>query len=162
MGADECAEIKNHTLKPKLMAREIMLSRYFLKGHPREGERTEFENNILISKITTIRNGHRHKKGDFVSLKYWSEKAYRSPKVRIVQKDVEIIGTYDIDIYPGHQVFISGVYYGDCDDENFKILAKNDGLSALDLKAWFKELPFFGQIICFENIDYLKALTPRE
>jgi len=157
------------------MSRPIMLSKVFLKGHPREGELTEFRKkmyaslyirelrNGLIYKIKpvrevnftpkshTIRAGHRWKVGDFFSPREWSGTPYRS-KQTVLFDDIEIKKVWDVKITADFRIFVGG-------DEiinHIQDLARNDGLSLHDFMFWFAgSLPFDGQIICWNNdVDY--------
>lgn len=104
----------------------LTFSRYFPKGHPRQGEPTFFMEKILSSlgvtmktlpahlssivndfqmlcapeetKHTTIRAGERFKPGDMVSLRVWSDKPYRSKQIEFAQ--VEVKKTWKFIIYP--------------------------------------------------------------
>ena len=92
------------------MARTIIFSRKFLKGHPKYGTPTYFvekiwesirlpekeycfnlpdeylnflrkESSEIWAKHTTIRAGHRWKVGDKFSPRVWSDKPYRSKQI---------------------------------------------------------------------------------
>ena len=77
------------------MPKVIMISKVFLKGHPKQGKETSFPSKIqnalldftdpeyknLSKKLHTIRAGKRHKEGDRVSLRFWIDKPYRSSQV---------------------------------------------------------------------------------
>lgn len=155
----------------------IMVSKSFLKGHPKAGEPTHFlskiENALIgISDIElmpcdykkhTIRAGKRFKEGERVSLRYWSDKPYRSKQIEFAQ--VIIRKVYDIEINIG---FVTddrniGSYFHNItiNDElinsNWTIqrLANNDGLTLIDFFDWFKNCKNFdGQIICWVDPKY--------
>lgn len=109
------------------------------------------------SKHHTIRNGHRFKPGDMVSLRVWSDKPYRSPQIEFAQ--VEVKKTWDIKIAIGHtwwSFHIDNKLINDVEP-----IAINDGLTIDDFIEWFTIHPksigkeFNGQIICWnENIEY--------
>ena len=160
------------------MSRPIMFSKVFLKGHPREGELTEFRSGLyrclyemkLLKEIPlpniyyfyigiakckshTIRAGHRWKVGDFFSPREWSGKPYRS-KHTILFDDIQIVKIWDIRITDNFRIFIDGVEIITYED-----LAHNDGLTLHDFMFWFaKSLPFDGQIICWnKDVDYTQS-----
>jgi len=148
--------------------KELMFSRQFLKGHPRAGQATYFivkickclsvlgydipdQVGVLIEKHHTIRSGNRFKPGDRINFKIWSGMPRRSKKITFV-KSVEIKKTWDIEFDENGVIAINGTYIK---LSTYKDLAKNDGLSESDFYAWFNELPFKGQIICWdERISY--------
>lgn len=155
------------------------LSRFFPKGHIREGEPTCFVEKLVKSghKITfetlnnlgyknlitfmnfmetvqpkyhTIRSGNKVKVGDKIQFFVWSNKPYRSKWIKIAEP-IEVKKVWDFELIDG---FIT---IGDSNYVNLNNVAKNDGLSYEDFKAWFGnfEKPFEGQIICWgENINY--------
>ena len=162
------------------MAKVIMISRAFLKGHPRAGEPTDFVEKIMAgladrdwtfaipkdftlydfhkyynctaSKGHTIRKGKRFKAGDMASLKVWTGKPYRSKQFEFAL--VEVKKTWDIEI----AIEIGAIRINDgewiFDETVLKRLSRNDGLSYDDFKAWFPN-HFKGQIICWnESINY--------
>lgn len=122
------------------------------------------------TKYTTIRAGHRWKKGDTFSPRLWSARPYYSNQITIAP-DISITGVWDIEIEPidkncyihieGRQhsfaiankdfEFIMGTW-------NLERLAGNDGLSVEELFYWLKidkQIPFKGQIISWNaNIKY--------
>lgn len=122
------------------MAKVITFSRYFQKGHPKEGQPTYFVEKVCKStgivqssiikhfdtkihaicqpKKHTIRAGNRFKEGDLFSPRVWSGKPYRSPQV-VIAPDILIKKVWDLKIFPdsltGRTMFsINGVEY-DCD-----------------------------------------------
>jgi len=98
-----------------------------------------------------MRAGNRWKVGDKFSPRVWSVKAYRSPQL-VIGPDIEIKKVWDVEKH--HDFFMingKGLY-----GEQVAELAKNDGLSEMDLRRWFGQYPRFeGQIICWaDHIDY--------
>lgn len=122
----------------------------------------------------TIRKGKRWKTGDIASIRVWGNDinpksgrsgAYHSkqiiicPEVEVTVYDFEIetkvmqnVNKGDVYVF----IKIEGKHFW-CNAEqpknnNFEIIAKNDGLSLPDLKDWFNyPKPFSGQIICWNN-----------
>ena len=148
------------------MSKVIILSRKFLKGHPKAGTDTDFEDAVLsvidktyndtvhlIQIITdqkpkhhTIRFGRRWKTGDKASLRVWSGKPYAS-KQRVMAPDVtlrvvDILVDYDQGIIMvdyekiNHQILHLCYLSSGCSD--LKMIAANDGLSAQDFLDWFQ------------------------
>jgi hypothetical protein len=164
---------------PTPKTRVMMLSRHFMKGHPRAGELTWFIPKIWaalvqmngrpenipdntfnfyqshIPKWHTIRPGNRFKAGDFIDFRYWSGMPYRSPQLKAFPFTIPVERVFNIEIDKSGVIMIDGVI--DCTGNNLaEELAKNDGLSHEDFLAWFsKTLPFNGQIICWsKDIKY--------
>ena len=118
---------------------------------------------LTNEKHTTIRKGKRFKAGDKFSPRIWGNDInplsgrsgpYHSKQI-ILCDDVEIKKTWDIDIYPTYDVHINGKFYCSLYSEYFEKLANNDGLTMKDMIAWFSNLPFSGQIICWnDNVEY--------
>ncbi|MBD3748960.1 MAG: hypothetical protein IE931_05645 [Sphingobacteriales bacterium] len=120
-----------------------------------------------MQKHHTIRAGKRFKAGDYFSPRIWSGKPYNSKQIKICD-DVLIKKTWDIEINnrggaAWFEVLINGEIYGQIhhgNDEDVNVLglcnlAQNDGLSLRNFQAWFSELPFQGQIICWsDQVDY--------
>ena len=117
----------------------IILSKYFMKGHPRAGEETHFKEKFLSGeKIHTIRRNlplwrqrfEQIDKGEAcLSIRQWTGKPYASKQVelkRLTREDG--IGlqeyTYLNAFYP-----ISAV-----------TLANNDGLDFRDWSFWFRDV----------------------
>ncbi len=151
------------------MAKVIIFSREFPKGHPKQGQPTyfveqffnsifsknnlmdypkglEIDESILGIKKHTIRDGNRFKVGDKFSPRVWSDKPYRSKQI-ILCGDVEIKEVYNIDILTNNEIHINGVYFATFGSSNCQLLAKNDGLDMIDFTNWFSKRPFKGQII---------------
>lgn len=141
----------------------ITLSRTFPGTHPRKGEPTFFKEKIetavmqyekghgLIEKLHTIRANYSLWKKRFqkieageacLSLRYWSEKPYRSKQVefaRLTREDG--IGLQKIHISrtrePTDENIIS--FGAQTDERRVKLwtLANNDGLTGIDFINWF-------------------------
>lgn len=161
--------------------RILTMSRFFPKGHIREGEATFFMEKILAglgvtmktlpdhlssivndfqmllapeeTKHHTIRAGDRWKPGDMVSLRVWSDKPRRSKQIEFAQ--VEVVKTWEVEIYTqGRDIKINGEV---CDFDLAKAVAKNDGLEWADFVSWFaihpkkKGAEFRGQIVCWSQ-----------
>lgn len=144
----------------------LIVSRTFPKGHNKEGEQTFFVDKISNGeKIHTIRSNYplwkkrikEVQEGKAVlSLRYWSEKPYRSKQVEFARLDKDSgIGVQEI-------YFINkNIYCPDlCSDRflksNIEEIAKNDGLSIEDFKEWFKNYDLSKPlaIIHFTNFRY--------
>ena len=119
---------------------------------------------IVEPKWHTIRAGNRWKAGDKFSPRVWSGKPYASKQI-IIAPDIEIKSVQDIKIEVDKDYVCILIDNWPFFEENknmvtqieaFETLAKNDGLTLDDLKAWFKyPKPFTGQIICWnESINY--------
>jgi len=102
----------------------------------------------LEPKLHTIRSGKRWKTGDKASLRIWEDKPYLSKQI-VIAPDVELT-VRDIEIDADYPVFIDGKAI---DAVKIEYLAKNDGLSYIDMVHWFNKLPFSGQILCFSKIE---------
>lgn len=110
-------------------------------------------------KIHTIRGGSRWKKGDKFSPRVWSGKTYFSPQI-IFAPELTIIKTQTFYAWTlggiryygtGTGIFHDGIEAKQIlDDNELSALAKNDGLSLEEFKAWFaKSDKFEHQIIYF-------------
>lgn len=134
---------------------KIVKGLHFLKL-PIEDQNPSFDEemyHIIEPKFTTIRSGNRWKVGDKFSPRAWSGRPYASKQITFAP-DIEIkkVWDFEIDIDEGlPSVYINGLLKQDLDE-----LAKNDGLTVEDLKAWFKwPTPFSGQIVCWgKTINY--------
>ncbi len=148
------------------MSRVIILSKHFLKGHPKEGQPTNFKEKFLSGeKKHTIRNPKKKwKVGDKASIREWSGKPYRSKQIII--KEVEIKKVWDIKIN-----FNLLEYKLSFEINNKRVpfnerhhIWENDGLDSVDFWCWFVKNPtqdhhmmqeFKGQIICWdESVEY--------
>lgn len=138
----------------------LLVSRTFPKGHKMEGEPTFFVEKILaalgfpylndenIKKFHTCRKNYElwakrikevQEGKAILSLRYWSDKPYRSKQVEFACLDKDsgvgvqklLFGINDL-LYPiaGEGIWLRGL--------NLENLAKNDGLSIDDFKDWFK------------------------
>jgi hypothetical protein len=153
------------------MSKTILFSRYFPKGHPKEGKETEFiekiwENNfvertneVLLKleflnftrhefkpKVHTIRNGNRWEAGDKFSPRVWSGKPYCSKQITICG-DLEVKKVYNFCVDEYNDWYINNRKLGSIERID---LAINDGLLYEDMLSWFSK-PFLGQIICWSN-----------
>jgi hypothetical protein len=103
------------------------------------------------SKHHTIRQGYRWKVGDKFSPRVWSGKPYQSKQI-IIAPDIEIKKIWDFS-----RDLISDKYYlngHEIDADKLERIAKNDGLTIKDFKAWINK-PFLGQILCWsDHIEY--------
>lgn len=113
----------------------------------------------------TIRAGHRYSPGDFMVMKIWSGKPYRSKQITL-GPPVEIVNTWDIrlelvdcvyhdgakEIKDKMKFFIASTDFFLSNDE--QKIARNDGLTHQDWLDWFPK-PFEGQIIAWDkSISY--------
>lgn len=119
----------------------------------------------------TIRAGHRFKVGDTFSPRVWSEKPYSSKQI-IIASDITITKDLPIKIERnGDEITIDICGKNKCnfnwneylqnvlpkyDSGIINRIAKNDGLTGVDLLDWFLNSPEFkrkrifdGQIICW-------------
>jgi len=160
--------------------RVITFSTVFPKGHPREGMPTFFVEKILTAikheiflsvnplyppKYHTIRAGNRWKVGEYFSPRVWGNDInpksgksgpYQSKQIEFAPP-IEIKKIWKIKITKSDVIKINGEPMGACcNGKNPTIqLCRNDGLEPSDFHYWFNELPFIGQIICWnENIEY--------
>lgn len=160
------------------MAKVIMVAQRFPSYHPEKGNKTYFTEKIWKSlwgqgvachpftadftdfepKHHTIRNGKRWHIGDKFSLRMWQDKPYRSKQIQIAP-DLEIVKLWDIDIsineYGIKTISINNEVFAIIGEQiigNDKLwkLAKNDGLTTIQLHHWF-EKPMSGQIICWND-----------
>jgi hypothetical protein len=151
--------------QPTNFVEAIYKSLYVMKAMPKELEGI-FNHDSFINGFTknhTIRKGHRFKKGDYFSPRVWGDDlnpkslrsgAYHSKQI-IIAPDMEVLKTWDIEIYNSHEVYIDGTFFCSFGSENWNLLCENDGLSSQDMRNWFSSLPFEGQIICWnKNIEY--------
>jgi len=120
--------------------------------------------NCTTPKYHTIRAGSRWKVGDKFSPRVWSGKPYQSKQI-IIAPDIEVKSVQEIKIEVDKDYVCILIDNWPFFEENenmvtqieaFETLAKNDGLTLADMKAWFKyPKPFTGQIICWnEKIKY--------
>lgn len=99
----------------------------------------------------TIRAGKRFKAGEYFSPRIWSGRPYFSKTITIAP-DTLIVKTYDFEIKDGLIYINNQLYAYSSSTEQLDILAKNDGLSQIDLLDWFKyPKNFSGQVIIWSN-----------
>lgn len=122
----------------------ITLSKNFMKGHPKEGNPTNFINRFIShDKIHTIRAnyslwGKRIKEVQegkaIISIRVWKNKPYRSPQVEIAKLScIDNVGIQKMEFTSDlSECIIEGRHYNYCD------IAKNDGLLPEDFLYWFK------------------------
>lgn len=116
------------------------------------------EGKIDEEKGHTIRAGNHFKVGDKFSPRIWSGKPYNSKQI-IISPDIEVVKVWDIEVVDmeGVQCFrINGKPLGQWHpfNKDLQKLAKNDGLTAIELIQWFNK-PVPSQIICWNNaIEY--------
>ena len=150
-------------MKPEKIKRyRLGVSRNFPTTHPRKGEPTQFEakiqfalhNNKFWQKLHTIRANYplwekrmkEVKAGRAViELFYWENKPYRSKQVvfAVLDKDSGCgVQELDMSIFLSHSmgfVNFKELTFSGSKEFDIKTLAKNDGLSLDDFKAWFKK-----------------------
>jgi len=161
------------------MSRVMTFSTVFPSYHPKAGEPTYFVEKIWQSiglpefeyikdlqyeawgfripdgaKHHTIRAGHRWKVGDKFSPRVWSGKPYQSKQI-IIAPDIEVKKVWDFELTFDDLYYVGGKLYAySSSHDALEYLAKNDGLSQVDLLNWFNK-PFTGQIICWnDSIEY--------
>lgn len=104
-------------------------------------------------KSHTIRSGNRFKVGDKFSPRVWSGKPYASKQI-IIAPDIEVKKVWDVTI--NHAATWFAIFIEGKEFTEWTLLARNDGLTAVDMLDWFKKDNIFtGQIICWnETINY--------
>lgn len=143
----------------------LLVSKNFLKGHPREGQPTYFKEKILEGeKIHTCRANEDYwaticeqvNQGKAIlSLRQWTGRPYASKQEEFMQLNSCGFQPFDIDECG---VMAIDRFYVDPDFDEEQ-LAKNDGLSYNDFIHWFNlhksPVPKFeGGIIHFTNFRY--------
>jgi hypothetical protein len=153
-------------MKPEKIKRyRLGISRNFPTTHPRKGEPTQFEakiqfalhNNKFWQKLHTIRANYplwekrmkEVKAGRAViELFYWSGKPYNSPQVVFATLDkdsgcgVQQLSFDARQLCEGKEIPLGATVYQPFEYKftpSLIDLAKNDGLSLDDFKAWFKK-----------------------
>lgn len=140
----------------------LTVSRVFPTTHTRKGQETFFPQKIdqlnmvdslklfQPQKIHTIRANYelwktrieQVQKGEAIlSIRYWSEKPYRSKQVEICQLDKDSgIGVQELffKLSSLHLPTIDTNSSGKYSVPSLELLSKNDGLSVNDFKEWFK------------------------
>ena len=132
----------------------LMLSKVFLKGHPRAGEPTMFREKYESGeKIHTIRRNEKgyYKDGDIVSIRQWSGKPRHSKQ--------EIIGECKIGLRHVHMWYRGYILTIRSDNRPLKCcsIAENDGLNQFEFRDWFfptGEGYLSGDIIHFTDFRY--------
>lgn len=177
------------------MSRVITFSRNFPAYHKKAGQPTHFVEKVVRSlhemgvrpfdvscefneemyylcegKHHTIRAGKRWKVGDWFSPRVWSGKPYASKQIQFAP-DIEIKKIWEFDIIR-EQVVLDSRLYAPLHpmSSRFQEVAKNDGLTAIEMIQWFNIHPkktaigFGGQILCWnESIEYTPdLLTPSK
>lgn len=134
----------------------ILFAHSFLKAHPRAGQPTHFEAQILNGrKIHTIRKGNAWEVGDPFEPRRWSGAPYRSPQVALCEAKT-VTAVYPLELCGAWwhlELPDNSVLCFNRESEMMALLAKNDGLSVEDFMAWFPE-DFEGQIICWTGRPY--------
>ena len=150
----------------------LTVSRFYQKGHAREGQPTFFVEKICNAlgvlkssalpvyntdvamcvgkKKHTIRMGQRWKIGDDISIRVWSGLPYRSKQIEIaVTKVANIFNFQIIQKETEWEFFINGIKVGSnvhqiMQKNLLPTIAKNDGLTVNDFLSWFrpKKYPF--------------------
>jgi hypothetical protein len=147
----------------------LTLSANFLMFHPRRGEPTGFKDKYLDGKkIHTVRtNSTGHwKAGDEVSIREWSGRPHRSPQViiedgvRIGIEHIRMKLASNEDPHTGGER-IETITLVEGQQVSLEDLAKNDGLTPLELIDWFfpkvggdRPKEFSGDIIHFTDYRY--------
>lgn len=133
-------------------------------GLQRELETFSNPSHFIKPKHHTIRAGYRWQTGQTFTPRVWSGKPYASKQITIAP-DIEITSTHLVTIEKNDDYICMMVDHYPFYEENatmvtqseaLETLAKNDGLSVDDFKAWFKwPKNFTGQIICWnKEIEY--------
>jgi hypothetical protein len=105
----------------------------------------------------TIRAGSRFKEGDYFIPRIWTARPFwpglnGNPAVIDICYPLQVKRTYHIEINPLFKIKIN---HKKIPADLLSVLAKNDGLTVEDFKAWFNKPAFSGQIIVWdENIQY--------
>ena len=134
----------------------LTFSRQFPANHPRAGAETSFISKTLArEKQTTIRKNHfrwRKIAGDLkeqkgiLSLRYWSDKPYRSKQIEFAQvSEINVRRAFITnDQNRGFEMSIDS----DCQCRgDIAKIAEKEGLSVLDFMDWFSEEEFSGALI---------------
>lgn len=123
----------------------ITLSKNFMKGHPKEGNPTNFINRFIShDKIHTIRANYslwekRIKEIEaakaILSIRVWKDKPYRSGQIEIETLScINNVGIQKIEFTNDlTECIIEGKHY------SYTEVAKNDGLLPEDFLSWFKQ-----------------------
>lgn len=154
----------------------LIVSRYYAKKHKKAGEPTYFVEKILkglgkylaeissefgellIPKLHTMRGNYElwKKRADeinsgkaILSIRYWSDKPYRSPQVEICQ--LTKIGLSEFCFHEFGGCCINGFEYG---PDKFREIANNDGLSLDDFNEWFKDRNSYNRFAIIHFTDF--------
>ena len=129
----------------KIKTYVLIVSRDFMKTHPRAGQPTNFRQKIAKKqKIHTIRANYQYwadiaeevnNGWAVVSVRQWTGKPYNSPEEEIML--LTKIGVQRILFNSRRDIFIDHGLFPNI----LKKLAKNDGLRVQDFNDWFKEFP---------------------
>lgn len=144
----------------------ITLSRNFPTTHPKAGEPTGFGDNLIKTKLHTIRGNYELWERRFkqiesgeacLSIRQWSGKPYASKQVEIANlKKEDGIGLQILNFY--HGIAPDALFYPTIDGKpcDSTELANNDGLTLKDWRDWFKksDLSKPMAIIHFTNFRY--------
>lgn len=114
---------------------------------------------VNISKRTGL--PMRVEVGDAITFYVWSGKPYHSPQI-VVSPQIEVKKVWDFEISAAGALWINDRHKGNLrlrgvDSLGLSEVAKNDGVSASDLIAWFKYPKPTGlcQIICWsDEVNY--------
>lgn len=148
----------------------LTFAKHFMKGHPKEGEPTNFKQKIIdtfrhdrpAQKIHTIRGNYPYWKERIdevnegearLSLRNWKGKPYRSKQNEFLS--LEKAGYQKVHIDSIGNVFAHPHSKMGKSKNRLKEVAKNDGLTESDFLDWFDDkLPFNGIIIHFTDFRY--------
>lgn len=138
----------------------LTLSKVFLKGHPKEGQPTNFKERYLAGeKIHTIRAGEYWRKVveevnagiALLSVREWSGKPYASKQTEIGTH--YHLGWQDFEVDHKARLLIDGKRITGA--YTMEDIAKNDGLARIDFANWFSyPNDFKGGIIHFTDFRY--------
>jgi hypothetical protein len=131
----------------------VMVASNFMKGHPKAGEPTDFRRKIQTGqKIHTCRQNFDHwqARADEINaekakleLRQWSGKPYRSAQITIgtlYKVGIQRLVTNGMGLFSVDGVIVDPA-----------VLAKNDGLTPMDLLDWFTYPIPNGAIIHFNS-----------
>lgn len=134
----------------------LTFSKQFPKKHINAGEPTNFKEKILSGeKIHTIRpETNKWKIGDQISMRYWTGKPYHS-KQEIFCEEFAVVELLPIEI--NFNIYISYIEINkkrlNRINEEWGLLAKNDGLTFEQMQNWFNK-PFTGTLIAWQPTNY--------
>ena len=177
-GLNELAKSVHSVNKMKTFV--LTVSIVFPATHKRKGEETQFPEKILAYlnpsedvlfgwsnfKIHTIRSNYelwktrieQVQKGEAIlSIRYWSGKPYNSKQVEICQLDKDSgIGVQKLAWTIDNSADNRPILFDSCKIIDLNELSRNDGLSLVDFKEWFKGYNFTQKmaIIHFTKFRY--------